>query len=112
MTDNVKLMFEVEDLRNASPATVSRAGIIFVADSDLDWLSLVDAWLSEYLSVHAVFIRKLFTDVFTGVGLPGSEAAERQNGKRAPGLRSAMLFTCVTRLAMHARSLCRCCCAV
>ena len=24
MTDNVKLMFEVEDLRNASPATVSR----------------------------------------------------------------------------------------
>ena len=37
MTDNVKLMFEVEDLRNASPATVSRAGIIFVSASDLDW---------------------------------------------------------------------------
>ena len=37
MTDNVKLMFEVEDLRNASPATVSRAGIIYVSDTDLDW---------------------------------------------------------------------------
>ena len=33
MTDNVKLMFEVEDLRNASPATVSRAGIIYVSES-------------------------------------------------------------------------------
>ena len=36
MTDNVKLMFEVEDLRNASPATVSRAGIIYVSNTDLD----------------------------------------------------------------------------
>ena len=31
MTDNVKIMFEVETLRNASPATVSRAGIIYVS---------------------------------------------------------------------------------
>jgi len=27
MTDNVKLMFEVEDLRNASPATVAASNI-------------------------------------------------------------------------------------
>jgi len=45
MTDNVKLMFEVEDLRNASPATVSRAGIIFVSDSDLDWEPVLQSWL-------------------------------------------------------------------
>lgn len=32
MTDNVKMMFEVETLVNASPATVSRAGIIYIAD--------------------------------------------------------------------------------
>ena len=36
MTDNTKIMFEVENLSNASPATVSRAGIIYVSDSDLD----------------------------------------------------------------------------
>ena len=35
MTDNVKLMFEVENLNNASPATVSRVGIIYVSESDL-----------------------------------------------------------------------------
>ena len=29
MTDNVKLMFEVEDLRNASPATVASTDITY-----------------------------------------------------------------------------------
>ncbi len=47
MTDNVKLMFEVEDLRNASPATVSRAGIIFVSESDLDWEPVLKSWLMK-----------------------------------------------------------------
>ena len=45
MTDNVKLMFEVETPVNASPATVSRAGIIFVSDTVLDWYPPVQTWL-------------------------------------------------------------------
>jgi hypothetical protein len=44
-TDNVKLIFEVEDLRNASPATVSRAGIIYVSESDLDWEPVLKSWI-------------------------------------------------------------------
>ncbi|CAN0142261.1 unnamed protein product, partial [Pylaiella littoralis] len=47
MTDNVKLIFEVEDLRNASPATVSRAGIIYVSDSDLDWQPVMESRLKK-----------------------------------------------------------------
>jgi len=45
MTDNVKMMFEVETLVNASPATVSRAGIIYVSDTDLDWAPVAQAWV-------------------------------------------------------------------
>ncbi|KAL7690391.1 putative AAA+ ATPase domain, dynein heavy chain region D6 P-loop domain-containing protein [Plasmopara halstedii] len=45
MTDNCKLLFEVEDLRNASPATVSRAGIVYVSDTDLDWEPVAQRWL-------------------------------------------------------------------
>jgi dynein heavy chain len=45
MTENCKIVFEVQDLRNASPATVSRAGIIYVSESDLGWEPLVQAWL-------------------------------------------------------------------
>lgn len=47
MTDNVKLMFEVESLVNASPATVSRAGIIYVSDTDLDWAPVLKAWIRK-----------------------------------------------------------------
>jgi len=43
---NVTLHFEVEDLRNASPATVSRAGIIYVSLADLGWLPMVQSWIS------------------------------------------------------------------
>jgi dynein heavy chain len=45
MTDNCKIVFEVENLRNASPATVSRAGIIFVSPTDLGWEPIVSSWL-------------------------------------------------------------------
>ena len=44
MTDNVKIMFENETLINASPATVSRCGIIYVSASELGWTPLVTAW--------------------------------------------------------------------
>lgn len=37
MTDNVKMLFEPENLNNASPATVSRWGIIYVSITDLGW---------------------------------------------------------------------------
>ena len=47
MTDNVKIMFEVETLVNASPATVSRAGIIYVSDTDLDWAPIIEAWVRK-----------------------------------------------------------------
>lgn len=47
MTDNCRILFEVENLNNASPATVSRAGIIFVSGTDLDWSCLVDSWLAH-----------------------------------------------------------------
>jgi len=45
MTDNCKIVFEVQDLRNASPATVSRAGIIYVSASDLGWEPITQSWL-------------------------------------------------------------------
>jgi len=47
MTDNTKMVFEVENLNNASPATVSRCGIIYVSAGDLGWRPLVDTWSKD-----------------------------------------------------------------
>ncbi|KFG44934.1 dynein heavy chain, outer arm [Toxoplasma gondii FOU] len=46
MTENTRIVFEVENLNNASPATVSRAGIVYVSATDVGWKPLVLSWLN------------------------------------------------------------------
>jgi dynein heavy chain len=41
------MTFEVENLDNASPATVSRCGIIYVSPPDLGWEPLFDTWCKD-----------------------------------------------------------------
>ncbi|CEO98004.1 hypothetical protein PBRA_006118 [Plasmodiophora brassicae] len=60
MSDNVRMVFEVENLRNASPATVSRAGIIFVSAQDLGYEPFVRAWLSSRRADESAIVSKLF----------------------------------------------------
>eukprot|EP00466_Bigelowiella_natans_P018588 jgi/Bigna1/50235/estExt_Genewise1.C_710023 len=47
MHENCRILFEPRDLRNASPATVSRAGIVYVSSEDLGYIPVVEAWLME-----------------------------------------------------------------
>ncbi|XP_012944204.1 cytoplasmic dynein 2 heavy chain 1 [Aplysia californica] len=42
---NVNFLFETHDLSCASPATISRMGMIFLSDEDVDVKALVNAWL-------------------------------------------------------------------
>ena len=41
MLDTVKMVFEVENLNNASPATVSRCGQIYVSDDYLSFIQII-----------------------------------------------------------------------
>ncbi|KAL7675819.1 hypothetical protein ACOME3_002083 [Neoechinorhynchus agilis] len=50
-SDKVCLLFETEDLKVASPATVSRCGIIFFDNSDLSYKSLIDDWINKFKHV-------------------------------------------------------------
>jgi dynein heavy chain len=45
---HMRLIFEIRDLRFATPATVSRAGILFISDfSGYQWKSYVKSWLLQ-----------------------------------------------------------------
>ena len=47
MSEMCKISFEVADLNNASPATVSRCGIVYVSPTNLSWEPLVTTWCKD-----------------------------------------------------------------
>ena len=46
LTPSMRMIFEISHLKNASPATVSRAGVVFINDTDLGWIPYKDRWIS------------------------------------------------------------------
>lgn len=60
MTPTMKAFFEPENLSNASPATVSRAGIIYMSDSELGWAPVVVSWLQRRDPLDRTTMQPLF----------------------------------------------------
>ncbi|XP_072759448.1 dynein axonemal heavy chain 2 [Anoplolepis gracilipes] len=58
MPDQVSLLFEVQDLAAASPATVSRVGMIYNDYKNLSWRPYVDSWLQKY-RVQPEFVEEM-----------------------------------------------------
>lgn len=48
LTPEMRLLLEVSNLRNATPATVSRGGVLYINDTDIGWRPYVDTWLSRF----------------------------------------------------------------
>lgn len=88
-TPKMTMMFEVEDLLEASPATVSRCGMVYLNPEKLGWHPQVSPWLHSlpqtlvangreeiYHQLIEHFIPKVFTYLF-GEDSPTAEEEQR-----------------------------------
>ncbi|KAM7377518.1 hypothetical protein PAMA_014021 [Pampus argenteus] len=60
MPEQVSLLFEVENLAMASPATVSRCGMVYNDYTDLGWKPFVHSWLDKRHKAEVDHLKRLF----------------------------------------------------
>ncbi|XP_028810290.1 dynein heavy chain 2, axonemal isoform X2 [Denticeps clupeoides] len=60
LPEQVSLLFEVEDLAVASPATVSRCGMVYNDYANLGWRPYVQSWMAKRQKVEVEHLQRLF----------------------------------------------------
>jgi dynein heavy chain 2, cytosolic len=73
--DNVNFIFETNDLRYASPATVSRMGMIFMSEEDVDIRRLITSWLKKQSADDSMKMERWVEEIL----MPGLEWALLNN---------------------------------
>lgn len=48
----MRLVFEVSHLRHATPATVSRAGVLYLEADDVGWRPFITSWIQTHTSAN------------------------------------------------------------
>lgn len=59
---------QVQDLAVASPATVSRCGMVYIDPEELKWMPYVQTWLTGFAEkVKPLKLSEFFLEAFEGV---------------------------------------------
>lgn len=59
MPDSCTMMFEVNDLKVASPATVSRCGMVYLEPVHLGWRCLIKTWVQKMEADNLILAEQL-----------------------------------------------------
>jgi dynein heavy chain len=59
LNSNIRILFEVQDLAVASPATVSRCGMVYLKKDGIDWRNLYHSWVNKYINANDILTEKM-----------------------------------------------------
>ncbi len=62
LSRSMRLLFEINSVENASPATVSRAGMLYINDTDVGWRPFVESWMVA--KIHDENVKTLLPGFF------------------------------------------------
>ncbi|XP_061765226.1 dynein axonemal heavy chain 6 [Nerophis ophidion] len=64
LSPSIHMVFEVQDLAVASPATVSRCGMVFIDPDELKWMPYVQTWISGLESKLPEAVKTYLLELF------------------------------------------------
>lgn len=102
--NTMRMLFEVQDLAVASPATVSRCGMVYVPPEELGWRPLVDTWIVTELNDDGVpqRWRDKLSNLFDAYVPPGLEWIRRHGVENISSVTSCRVrsLCCLLRSMM------------
>jgi dynein heavy chain, axonemal len=60
LTPEMRMILEVSHLNNATPATVSRGGVLFINDTDVGWRPYIDSWMDKLKEKKDTIVTTVF----------------------------------------------------
>jgi len=84
MTNRMNLIFEVDDLSQASPATVSRCGMVYMQPSLLGWRAVMESWLDKLPDCITDDHREEIAAIFDWLAPPLLRVATKEVARPVP----------------------------
>uniref|UniRef100_A0A670IHN2 Dynein axonemal heavy chain 12 n=1 Tax=Podarcis muralis TaxID=64176 RepID=A0A670IHN2_PODMU len=101
MSPQMSLIFEAMDLSQASPATVSRCGMIYLEPLQLGWLPLVTSWLSTLPEpLDQKEYQELFEDLFNWIVPPALRMRQKKCKELVPTSNSNNVVSLIRLIEM------------
>ena len=64
LSPSMRMVFEINSLKNATPATVSRAGILYINETDIGWRPFVETWIQRLDGETSVLEKSTLPSLF------------------------------------------------